>query len=174
MDKPPPDTPGMIGPSPSERGLPAVPADPAEHALRSASEWADVAETYVRRLMKELGIPEEMIGSSDHKRGGERHAFFPNEMDGGGVAPGRRLNVDSGILNPELHPIKEWADETLRRRIDATIAHEFEEAVGGTHEYAVQHASETDLPVGGLVRKLLRAIRLSEQGFPGDPASRTR
>jgi hypothetical protein len=27
-----PESPGMTGPSPSERGLPAVPDDPAEHA----------------------------------------------------------------------------------------------------------------------------------------------
>ena len=168
MDQPPSDPPGLTGPSPSERGLPAVPADPAEHARRVAREWHDVGETYVRRRMKELGIPDAMIGSSDHKRGGERHAFFPDEKDGGGVAPGGRISVDSGVLTPELHPAREWADETLRRRIDATIAHEYEEAVGGTHRHAVEHSPETGLPVGGRVRKLLRAIRRSEQGFPGD------
>jgi hypothetical protein len=169
-----PDPPGMIGPSPSERGLPAVPADPAEHAKRVAREWHDVGESYVRRRMKELGIPEVMIGSSDHERGGDRYAFFSDEIDGGGVAPGGRISVDSGILNPEPHPIRAWSDQILRLRIDAIIAHEFEEAIGGTHEYAVENSPETDLPVGGAVRKLLRAIRLSEQGFPGDPANRTR
>ena len=68
MDKPPPN-PGMIGPSPSERGLPAVPADPALHAGQSAREWSDVAETFVRRRMKELGIPKARIGSTDHRHG---------------------------------------------------------------------------------------------------------
>jgi hypothetical protein len=169
-----PKPPGMIGPSPSERGFRAVTADKAVHAQQVAREWHDVAESYARQRMKELGIPEEMIGSSDHRRGGERHAFFPDEVDGGGVAPGGRISIDSGVLNPDLHPVKAWADETLRRRIDATIAHEYEEARGGTHAYAVEQAPETDLPVGGRVRKLLRAIRLSEQGFGGGPSSRTR
>jgi hypothetical protein len=169
-----PKPPCMIGPSPSERGLPAVPADPAVHARRVAREWSDVGEAYARRRMRELGVPEEQIGSSDHRRGGERHAFFPDEADGGGIPPGGRISIDSGVLNPELHPVKEWANETLRRRIDATIVHEYEETKGGTHSDAVEHASETDLPVGGRVRKLLRAIRLSEQGFPGGSSSRTR
>ena len=169
-----PESPGMLGPSPSDRGLPAIPADPAEHARRVAREWHDVAEAHVRRRMRELGIPAGMIGSSDHKRRGERYAFFPDEIDGGGVAPGGRLSVDSGVLNPDLHPIKAWAEETLRRRFDAIIAHEYEEAIGGTHEYPVENAPETELPVGGRVRKLLRAIRLHEQGFPGGRSSRPR
>jgi hypothetical protein len=169
-----PNPPGMIGPSPSERGLPAVPADPAEHAKRVAGEWQDVAEAFIRRRMKELGIPDEMIGSSDHRSGVDRRAFYPHEVDGGGVAPGGRISVDSGVLNPELHPIEEWRDAGLRDRITATIAHEYEEAIGGTHEYAVEHAPETDLPVGKDVRKMLRAIRLSERGSGGGRPSRPR
>ncbi len=70
--------------------------------------------THVQKRMRYLGIPKEMIGSSDQKHGVERRAFFPHESDGGGVAPGGRISVDSGILNPELHPLKEWANATLR------------------------------------------------------------
>lgn len=167
-----PESPGMTGPSPSERGLPAVPADPAEHARRVAREWQDVAESFARRRMKELGLPPEQIGSSDHKRGGGRHAFFPEEMDGGGVAPGGRISIDSGVLNPDLHLVTDWRKATLRHRITATIAHEYEEAISGSHESAVERAPETELPVGGHVRKLLRAIRLSEQEFRGGGPSR--
>ena len=169
-----PNPPGMFGQSPSERGLPAIPADPAEHAKRVAREWQDVAESYARRRMNELGIPEEMIGSSDHRSGVERRAFFPDEVDGGGVAPGGRISVDSGVLNPELHPVEEWRDAPLRARFSSAIAHEYEEAIGGSHEHAVEHAPETDLPVGEPVRKLLRAIRRFEQGFGGDRPSRSR
>jgi hypothetical protein len=99
---------------------------------------------------------------------------FVVDWDGGGVAPGGRISVDSGVLNPELHPVEEWRDETFRRRITAAIANEYEEAIGGTHEYAVEHAPETELPVGEPVRKMLRAIRLHEQGFGGGRPSRSR
>jgi hypothetical protein len=172
-----PESPGMIGPSPSERGLPAVPADPAEHAGRFAREWQDVAETYVKRRMKELGIPEERIGSSDHRHGLGRSAFNPYERDAGGVSPGGRLNVDSGVLNPEqmshlAPPAPEaWRKARLRTRIDAAIAHEDMEWRAGTHEAAVELAPETDLPIGRKPRALLRAIRLGEQGFRGGASS---
>ena len=42
----PKEPPGMIGPPPSARGVPAVPADPAEHALHFARDWSDVAEAF--------------------------------------------------------------------------------------------------------------------------------
>ena len=45
----------MIGIPPSERG--GRPADIAAHASQVAQEWEDVGERYVRRRMKELGIP---------------------------------------------------------------------------------------------------------------------
>jgi hypothetical protein len=43
-----PDSSGMIGRSPTERGLAAVPADPGDHAVQSAREWQDVAESFER------------------------------------------------------------------------------------------------------------------------------
>ncbi len=115
-----------------------------------------------------------MIGSSDHKHRVERRAFFPHESGGGGIATGGRINVDSGVFNPELHPITEWAHSSLRHRIDASIAHEYEEARLGSHELALESAPETDLPIGGAVRRLLRAIRMHEQGFRGGNSSRRR
>lgn len=169
-DTPPP---GMIGPSPSERGLPAVPADPAEHARRVAREWNDVAESYARRRMKELGIPEHRIGSSDHRHGLGASAFNPHECDAGGVSPDGRVNVDAGVLNPEqmshlaLPAPEAWRKARLRTRIDAAIAHEDMEWFSGTHEAAVELAPETDLPIGRKPRALLRAIRLGERGFRG-------
>jgi len=59
------ELPGMIGEPPSARGLPPIPTDPAEHAVRFAREWQDVAETYVQTRMRQLGIPESRIGGSD-------------------------------------------------------------------------------------------------------------
>lgn len=167
----------MIGPSPSERGLPAILADPAEHAERSAREWRDVAETYVRRRMQELGVPEARIGSTDHRHVLGVSAFNPYERDAGGVTPDGRLNVDSGVLNPEqlshlASPAPQaWREARLRTRIDAAIAHEDMEWRAGTHEAAVELAPETDLPIGGRPRKPLRAVRLGEQGSRGGEPS---
>ena len=54
----------MIGLPPSARGLTGRPADIAEHASQVAREWEDVAESYVQKRMRELGIPEGQIGAA--------------------------------------------------------------------------------------------------------------
>jgi hypothetical protein len=46
-----------------------------------------VAEAYVRRRMREMGIPQERIGSTDHRHGLGVSAFNPYERDAGGVTP---------------------------------------------------------------------------------------
>jgi hypothetical protein len=156
-----------------------VPTDPAEHAVQFSPHWQDVVESYVRRRMREQGIPEERVGSSDHRHGLGVSAFNPYERDAGGVSPDGRINVDSGVLNPEqmshlVSPAPEaWRKARLRTRIDAAMAHEDMEWRAGTHGAAVELAPETDLPIGKEPRKLLRAIRLGEQGFRGgDPSPR--
>lgn len=150
----------MIGPSPSERGLPAIPADPAEHAVRSAREWQDVAETFVQRRMRELGIPEDKIGASSREHGISRSAFNPHDRDGGGVTTG--VTVNSGVLNPDLLKGKKggriWPKARLRDRIDAIIAHEWAEGQHGTHEAALKAAARTELPVTNGARQILRAM----------------
>jgi hypothetical protein len=161
----------MIGEPPSARGVPAIPADPAEHSVRFAREWHDVLETYVQRRMRALGVPEKRIGSSDHEHRVERRAFFPDEITAGGLATGGLINVDAGVLNPERaanldRPTPEaWRHARLRDRIDAAIAHEDMEHRAGSHDAAVELAPETDLPIGGRPRALLRAIRLGEQSI---------
>src|ERR1700731_3672015 len=87
--------PGMIGLPPSARGMSAFPADPALHAVRFAREWEDVAESYVQKRMRQLGIPEHQIGAPDYERGGTRHAFLPEEVIGGTNGTGGRLFLDS-------------------------------------------------------------------------------
>jgi hypothetical protein len=54
----------MTGTPPSQRG--GRPADIAAHASQVAQEWADVSEGYVRRRMKELGVPDHQIGQPDY------------------------------------------------------------------------------------------------------------
>src|SRR5271155_4855106 len=90
--------PAMIGVPPSARG--GRPADIAVHASQVAQEWEDVGERYVRRRMRELGIPENQIGQPDYGGDGRWRAFNPRGQKGGENTTG--AVVDSGVLNPEL------------------------------------------------------------------------
>ncbi len=155
--------PAMIGTPPSAR-FPAIPADPADHAVRSAHEWSDVVETYVQKRMRQLGIPEQQIGVRRRERNYRRAAFVPGERDGGGITPDG-INVDSGVLNPQLYaeeiapPASTfWEKARLRDRIDAVLAHEYEESIAGTHEGAEMRAADTALPISDRARRILRAI----------------
>src|SRR5204862_4810298 len=98
-----------------------------------AQEWEDVGEGYVRRRMKELGIPDHQIGQPDYGGDGRNRAFDPYERQGGKNTTG--VVVDSGVLNPELLTGKKggriWPKMRLKDRIDATIAHEYEELHAG-------------------------------------------
>ncbi len=153
----------MVGSPPSAR-FPAIPADPAQHAVWSAHEWADVAETYVQKRMRRLGIPEQQIGVRRRERNYRRAAFVPGERDGGGITPDG-INVDSGVLNPELnaeeigrHAAALWEKARLRDRIDAVIAHEYEESITGTHKGAEIRAPDTALPISDHARRIFRTI----------------
>lgn len=146
------------------------PPDPADHAADFARRYADRLDEYAATRMEALGIPPDQIGASDHERGVPWRAFFPDEVQGGGISPGKRINVDSGVLNPAhmdhlgADAAKAWERSPLRDRIDAVIAHEYEEAERGTHEAAVEHAPDTTLPVTHASRELSRRIRDAERG----------
>lgn len=148
----------------------APPPEPADHAEDFAYRWVDRLEHYVEGRMHALGIPEGQIGSSNLTRGVPWRVFFPDERDGGGNGPGGRLNVDSGVLNPELlkdHPrpgaASAWAKARLRDRIDASIAHELAESQDGDHRAAEAIAPDTPLAVTEGARQILRAMRGTPQ-----------
>jgi hypothetical protein len=70
--------------------------------------------------------------------------------------------VDSGVLNPELLKGQKggriWSKMRLKDRLDATIAHEYEELhAGGKHAEAVKNAAKTKLPISDDARRLNRA-----------------
>ncbi len=101
----------------------------------------------------------------DYERGGIKHAFLPGEIIGGTHGTGRRLFVDSGMLNPQLNAqaigleaLRVWAKSRLRDRIDAVIAHEHWEAQGIPHDEVVQRASHTELLITENARKIRRSI----------------
>jgi hypothetical protein len=138
---------------------------PADHAEDFANRWAQEMDYLTGDRMAELGIPTERTGS---RIPGKGHAtFIPHERDGGGNDRFGGLTVDSGAFNPEplgtLAGNKEWAKARLRDRLDATIAHEHEEARrGGSHVEALKHAPDTELPIRERARDLLRAMRPKE------------
>jgi hypothetical protein len=78
--------------------------------------------------------------------------------------------VDSGVLNPLLNAeaigpeaSKLWARSRLRDRIDAVIAHEYEESGGISHDQVVERVAETALPIGESARRILRSIAEGEK-----------
>ena len=99
MTEKPPDEPppGMIGLSPSARGLTGRPQDIADHASAVAHEWEDVGESYLQKRMRDLGIPKNQIGQPDYDGDGRWRAFDPREKKGGANTTG--VVVDSGALN---------------------------------------------------------------------------
>jgi hypothetical protein len=148
-----------------------VPLDPAEHARQFAAEWADRLEVYARRRMREVGVPEHLIGTVDLENRVERRAFFPHQSSGSRKIYRRGINIDSGILNPALldelpdpEVRSEWAHARLLDRADAVIAHEFEEATGADpvdHPKAVRKAPDTRLGISEAARRILVAIAAS-------------
>jgi hypothetical protein len=142
-----------------------VPADPVEHASQFALKWWDKLDEYAAVRMEELGIPLERIGLSDHKHGIPWCAFNPFDKTGGGFGPGGRIELDSGVFNPDLKaPLGRkadaaWKKARLRTRMDSVIAHEYEEGSGYSHGEAVERAPDTELPIPAAARELARTIR---------------
>jgi hypothetical protein len=109
--------------------------------------------------MNDLGIPEGQNGE-EHPTTNSWRAFVPEERTGGYTSRG--ITVNSGVLNPELLKGRKggrlWPKARLRDRIDAIIAHEFEEERRGTHEEALKHAPRTELIITDGSRRILRAM----------------
>jgi hypothetical protein len=100
-----------------------------------------------------------MIGADDPYRRIPWRAFEPDERTGGYITSG--ITVNSGVLNPELlkgNGSRIWPKARLRDRIDAIIAHEWEEYRHGTHEAALKAAPKTGLPISSGARRILRAL----------------
>ena len=145
----------------------------SEKPPRNLADYAeDFSHRYAQEMdylggdrMAELGIPAGRIGSRVPGHG--HTTFIPDERSGGGNDPAGGITLDSGVFNPDLLGTlpgsEEWAKARLRDRIDATIAHEYEESRrGGSHVEALKRAPETELPIHEAARYILRAMRPSE------------
>src|SRR6266403_1639786 len=110
---------------------PEIPADHAEDFAHRYSSWVDFV---VSQRMLDLGIPAERIGASDHEHGIRHAAFHPHFRNAGCVSPDGRITIESGLFNPSLmdhlgsRVAQAWAEAKLSVRLNAVLAHEFEEA----------------------------------------------
>ena len=154
----------MIGPPPSQRPMWH---DPAAHARDFAWRYAELLDQFVAVRMEELGLSDDQMGMPDRARGIPWATFHPGGIDGGNVFSSGRLIVDSGVLNDDLLTrdyAKEAADlfrkARLRDRIDAIIAHEYEEHRTGSHVGSLKAAPETILPISDRARVILRAMEI--------------
>ena len=131
----------------------------------SAHRYANRLDWFAAIRMEDLGIPNDRIGSNDHDHGLIRAAFNPYERHGGGISPGQRMNLDSGIFNDDLMKAfgrkadMAWKRARVRTRADVCLAHEFEEGNCGTHDGAIECAPDTVLPISDEARELARVIR---------------
>ena len=81
------------------------------------------------------------------------------------AAPQRARGDSEGIGEFQVDPAGETLKEPEREgppnlgdRIDAIIAHEWEEDQLGSHEAAMKHAPKTQLPISDGARRILRAM----------------
>ncbi len=161
--------PAMIGTPPSRRPMWH---DPAQHARDFAGRYAEPLDRLVAVRMEELGLSMDQIGMPDDDRGIPWAAFHPLGKQGGYNAPDGRLVVESGLFNLDLLgedygeiAARLYADSDLTSRLDAIIAHEYEEhRHGGSHVEALQHAPSTGLPITGRAREIARAM---QEGWRG-------
>ena len=155
--------PAMIGTPPSARPMWH---DPAMHARDFAERYAQEIDLAVAERMRELGIHDDQIGMPDGIAGIDWAAFHPHGTEGGNNSPDGRLIVDSGVLNLDLLT-KDYGREAaalfeksrLRDRVDAIVAHEYEEHRHGMdHELALKHAPDTALPISERAREICRTM----------------
>lgn len=144
-----------------------VPEDVDEHLIDFCNRYWEPLEATTRKRMREVGVPEEKIGMPDANHDFRLAAFHPDSLFGGEIhyAPGR-INVDAGLFKPGLldeamPPDVSWLHDASPAsvKLDAIIAHEYEEGIHGNHLAALEHAPDTSLAIKEKSRGLLRAER---------------
>jgi hypothetical protein len=161
--------PAMIGTPPSQRPMWH---DPAAHAKDFALRYATELDYAVSQRMMELGIPTDQMGAKNIGYGPPRLAFQPHGVEGGNVEGTGEIIVDSGLLNDDMLK-KDYGKKAgrlferarLQDRLDAILAHEYEEHRHGmSHEAALKAAPKTDLPISHEAREIVKAM---EKGWRG-------
>jgi hypothetical protein len=161
--------PAMIGKPPSRR---PTWHDPAKHARDFAERYAEPLDRLVAVRMEVLGLSMDQIGMPDDDRGIPWAAFHPLGTQGGYNAPDGRIVVESGLFNFDLlredygeEAARLYADSDVTSRLDAIIAHEYEEhRRGGSHVEALKYAPSSELPITDQAREIARAM---QEGWRG-------
>jgi hypothetical protein len=136
-----------------------IPTDPADHAQDFGRRYAAPLDQYCVLRMEELGIPDDKNGTDDLRKNMRWAAFDTEGRSGGHITGG--ITVNSGCLNPKLLKGKGsriWPKARLRDRIDAIIAHEWEESKHVDHVAALKAAPKTELPISDEARRILWAM----------------
>jgi len=132
--------------------------------------------------MRQLGVPEEMIGIRNCP-GLDDGPFvrFPSTRIGGNINPNLRPDLQAGIAldhgifdvaHPSMSNVRSWGMGRLRDRMDAGIVHEFVEATlqppahltglaaaDWLHNEAARRAPDTITPITLGARKILIEYR---------------
>ncbi len=149
-------------------------AQPPADVIDFANRYYDLLNRVIGDRMRQVGVPDEMIGFKFP--GIDEGAFvrYPNSQIGGNinpnVIPGRKpaINIDYGVLDvnhPAMNEVPSWAKATLRDRIDAAIAHEYTEALAKPmagldfHQQAIKFAPDTLILISPGARKILSEYR---------------
>jgi hypothetical protein len=155
--------PAMIGTPPSKQPMWH---DPAAHAKDFAKRYAVELDYAVSQRMLDLGIPTDQIGMPNVGHGPPRLVFQPHGVEGGNVRGNGEMIIDSGLINDDLLK-KDYGKKAgrlferarLRDRLDAIIAHEYEEHRHGmSHEAALTAAPKTELPISDRAREIAKAM----------------
>lgn len=153
-----------------------------DHVINFATRYAEDLNRAVGRRMRELGVPEAMVGIRGYP-GLDEGPFvrFPFTQIGGNMnphlVPGRQAGIalDHGVLDtahPEMAKAPSWARSKLRARVVAAIVHEYVEAtlrpppplaaraaVNWLHGEAIRRAPATGMPITPGARHILTEYR---------------
>ena len=141
---------------------------PAAHAKDFGLRYAEPLNYHVENRMMELGnLPRsDRLPRPRPWRPMGGPSTRP-AMQGGHNRPEGNLNADSGLFNLDLLS-KDYGEEAarlfgksgLRDRLDAVIAHEYEEwRHGRSHVEALAKAPKTELPISERAREICEAMR---------------
>ena len=159
-------------------GLYKAPDDVIDFATRYSGDLNRV----VGNRMRQLGVPEDMIGIRNYP-GLDEGPFvrFPSTQIGGNVNPDlipglpAGIALDHGIFDaahPTMSKAPSWCRGTLRDRMDAGIVHEYIEATSNPpphlqgptaanwlHNEAIRRAPDTAMPITPGAKRILTEYR---------------
>jgi len=147
---------------------------PPVDVIDFANRYNEPLNRVIGNRMRQVGVPEEMIGFKYPGIDEGPFVRYPTSQMGGnlnphlvpGCKPG--INLDLGVLDanhPAMSKVPSWAKAALRDRIDAAIAHEYTEALANPmpglnfHEQSLKFAPDTPLDISPGARQILMEYR---------------